>query len=90
VHKVLYVVLAFAGCACLVIGLITDQMWAYVGFFVFGGLMLVLYPRRAAGDRDDDVGQYAWLMPNSQPARTIVTFVMGLVCLGLAAMVVLD
>ena len=88
-RNVLFFLLAFAGCGFLVAGLVTKEMWAYVGFFVFGGLMLVLYPRRSAGDPDTDVGRYSWMVPESQPARTIVTFVIGLVCLGIAALAVL-
>jgi hypothetical protein len=87
--NVLYFGLAFAGGACLVIGIAAKENWAYAGFFVFGGLMAVLYPRRSAGDPETDVGRYSWFMPDSQPARTIVTFILGLVCLAFAAVFVL-
>jgi hypothetical protein len=84
-HNVLFFFLAFAGFACLIGAWITDRTWLAVGFLLFGGLMLVLYPRRAAGDPDDDSGQYAWLIPDSQPARSIVTAIVGLLCIAGAA-----
>ena len=85
----LFLILAFAAFGCLIAAAITDELWLGVGFFVFGGLMLVLYPRRSAGDPDHDVGAYSWMIPESQPARTIVTFLIGLLCLGMALVLVL-
>lgn len=85
----LFLFLAFVAFGCLIAAWITGETFLAVGFFVFGGLMFVLYPRRSAGDPDDDVGRYSWVLPDSQPARTIGAFVLGLVCLGIAAAVVL-
>jgi hypothetical protein len=85
----MFFVLAFVAVGFLVAGVIAEQMWAYVGFFAAGGLMMVLYPRRATGDPDTDVGTHSWMLPESQPARTIVTFIIGLFCLAIAAFVIL-
>ena len=89
-HNVLFLFLAFAGFGCLIAAWITDKTWLAVGFFLFAGLMMVLYPRRAAGDPDDDAGRYAWLIPDSQPARTIVTVIIGVVCIAAAAALVVS
>ena len=85
----LFFFLACAGFACLIAAWITDKTWLAVGFFVFGGLMLVLFPRRSAGAPENDLGQHAWLMPDSQPARGIVTVLIGLFCLAMAAVLIL-
>lgn len=71
----------------LVVGLASDTKWAFVGFAVFGGLAGVLYPRQFAGDPEQDVGAYSWVLPESQPARAIVTVLICgfLLALGLYA-----
>ena len=85
----LFLILAFLAFGCLIAAWITDALWLGVGFFVFGGLMFVLYPRQAAGHPDDEVPAYSWVIPDSQPARTIVTVLIGLFCLAAAAVLVL-
>ena len=84
----LFYVLAFVAVGFMVAAVITEKLWVGLGFFAAGGLMMVLYPRQAAGDPDTD-GASAWMLPDSQPARTIVTFVIGLLCLAMVAIVVL-
>lgn len=77
-------VLCALALACAGIGLTTDAGWALAGFFVFGGLAAVIWPRQLAGDPKHDVGSGGWFMPDSQPARTIVMFVVGVICLAMA------
>ncbi len=77
-------VLSVLAMACAGIGLATDARWALVGFFLFGGLAGVLWPRQFAGDPEHDVGSSAWFLPDSQPARTVVMFVVGLFCVAIA------
>ena len=86
----LFLILAIAAFGCLIAAWITDKLWLGVGFFVFGGLMFVLFPNRSAGAPEDEPSQFAWVIPDSQPARTIVAFVIGLLCLGIAAALVLS
>lgn len=88
-RNALFYILAFAACGFLVAAAITEKLWLGVGFFVVGGLMFVLYPRRSAGAPEDEVPQYSWVIPDSQPARTIVTVLIGLFCLAAAAVLVL-
>ncbi len=77
-------VLSVLALACGGIGLATDAKWALIGFFLFGGLAAVIWPRQMAGDPKHDVGSGGWFMPDSQPARTIVMFAVGLFCLAAA------
>ncbi|HEX8204750.1 MAG TPA: hypothetical protein VF587_01700 [Solirubrobacteraceae bacterium] len=86
-HNALRLLLAFAAFGCLIAAWITGTTWLAVGFLVFGGLMLVLFPRESADAGGDP--RYGWVIPESQPARTIVTVLLGLVCLAAAAALVL-
>ena len=89
-QKGLFYVLAFVAVGFMVAFAFTQAMWAGAGFFASGGLMAVLYPRQSAGDpADDTAASHSWMLPESQPARTIVMFIIGLVCLGIAAAVLL-
>ena len=85
----LFLLLALAAFGCLIAAWLTDKLWLGVGFFVFGGLMFVLFPRRAAGAPEDEYPTHAWVIPDSQPARTIVTVLIGLFCLAAAAVLIL-
>lgn len=85
----LFFALAFAACGFLVVHAISDTMWSAVGFAITGGLMLVLFPRKAAGDPDAEPAQYAWVIPDKEPARTIVTLLLGLMLVGAGLVVVL-
>ena len=78
-------VLSAIACGCLVAALIVDDdTWPFVGFGISAGLAAILFPRQFAGDPENDTGQYSWVLPDSQPARTIVMFIIGVLLLGLA------
>ena len=77
-----FLLLAFITCGFIVAALLTDAKWPFIGFALAGGLMFVLFPRRSAGDPEDDLGTYSWMLPSSQPARTIVAFLIGAAFVG--------
>ena len=89
-RKGFFYVLAFIAVGFMIAFAITQELWTGIGFFVAGGLMFVLYPRRSSADADQPMASsYSWMLPESQPARSIVTFLMGLFLLGAAAVVLL-